>query len=98
MNEKRIVCFLVLLISLQSWSQTYQKTQYGIKTKVKTTEIELQFYSPQIVRIIKLPSGAAASNKSLAVIASPQKLPLAVTTQNNELIVSSPSLQVKINR
>jgi alpha-D-xyloside xylohydrolase len=100
MNKKRIISLLVLLISLHltGWSQTYQKTGYGIKTKVKTTDIELQFYSPQIVRIVKLPSGAAASNKSLAVIASPQKLPLAISTQNNELIVSSPSLQVKINQ
>ena len=100
MNKKRITSLLVLLISLHttSWSQTYQKTENGLKTSVQSIDVEVQFYSPQIVRIIKQPSGASVKNKSLAVIASPQKLPLTITRQKNELKVSSGPLQVTINQ
>jgi alpha-D-xyloside xylohydrolase len=98
--NKRIILFSLLLTGLYNtvWSQTYRKTEYGIKTSIRSIDIEVQFYSPQIVRIIKLPAGATVSNKSLAVIASPQKCTLAVTTQNNELIVRSSALAVKINQ
>jgi alpha-D-xyloside xylohydrolase len=98
--NKRIVFFSLLLTSfhITGWSQTYKKTEYGIKTNVQSIDLELQFYSPQIVRIVKHPSGTAVGNKSLAIIASPQKLPLTVTAQNNELIVRSSALVVKIDQ
>jgi alpha-D-xyloside xylohydrolase len=100
MNNKRIIFFSLLLagIHITGWSQTYQKTENGIKTSVRSIDIEVKFYSPQIVRVIKLPSGASVSNRSLSVISSPQKCPLVITTQDNELIVRSSALAVKINQ
>lgn len=98
--NRRIILLSVLLISIHisGWSQTYQRTENGIKTNIQSLNVEVQFYSPQIVRIVKQPSGTAVMQKSLSVIASPQKNTLSITTLNNELIVSSSSLQVKINR
>jgi alpha-D-xyloside xylohydrolase len=100
MNRKGIIALLVLMASIHttSWSQTYQKTENGIKTSVPSMDVEVQFYSPQIVRIIKQPAGRSVKINSLAVIASPQKLPLAITTQKNELKVSSGPLQVTIDQ
>lgn len=100
MANKKIIFFALLLtgIHITSWSQTYRQTETGIKTSIQSIDIEVQFYSPQIIRIIKGPSGVPLKKKSLSVIAAPQKLPLTITTQGNELIVSSSSLQVKINR
>src|SRR5687767_5901980 len=98
--NKRIILFSLLLISLHTtgWSQLYRKTDNGVKTRIQSIDVEVQFFSPQIVRIIKLPAGAAVKNKSLAVIALPQKLPLAITAQKNELKVNSGSLQVTIDQ
>jgi alpha-D-xyloside xylohydrolase len=98
MNNRRIFFFSFLLLPVIAWSQTYQKTENGIKTSIRGTDVAIQFYAPQIVRIVKLPAGATAKNKSLAVIASPQKGPLTIADQKNELIVSSRSLQVKLDR
>jgi alpha-D-xyloside xylohydrolase len=98
--NKKIFFFPILLTGLQitASAQTYRKTETGIKTSIQAIDLEVQFFSPQIVRIIKQPAGASAGNKSLAVIAAPQKLPLAVTSQNNELIVRSSVVQVKIDQ
>src|SRR5688500_214965 len=98
--NKRIIIFSLLLtgITTTAWSQTYRKTENGIKTSIQSIDVEVQFFSPQTVRIIKLPSGTAVKTKSLAVIATTQKLPVTVATKNNEMIVSSRSLQVKIDQ
>lgn len=100
MINKRIIFFSLLLTGLHTigWSQAYQKTSNGVKTSVGTIDVEVQFFSPQIVRVVKLPAGASVKTKSLSVIATPEKCTLAVTTQNHDLVVSSSSLQVTINR
>jgi len=96
--NNRIIFFSLLLLGNTAWSQTYQRTPNGIKARLQAIEVEVQFFTPQIVRIIKLPAGTTAKDTSLSVIALPQKEPLTVADQKNELIVSSPSLQVKLNR
>src|SRR5690242_20428962 len=96
--NNRTILFSLLLLGNTAWSQSYQKTDNGIRAKIQGIDVEVQFYTPQIVRIIKLPSGSATREKSLAVIATPQKLQLAVADQKDELMVSSQVLQVKLNR
>jgi alpha-D-xyloside xylohydrolase len=100
MNDKRIIVLLVLLIGIPviAWCQAYQKTATGVKTSIGAIELEVQFFSPQIVRVIKLPAGASVKTKSLSVIAAPEKCNPVVRSLNNELIVSSSALQVTINR
>src|SRR5689334_11192660 len=96
MNYKRIIFFFLLPVT--SFAQTYQRTPNGIKARIQAIDVEVQFYSPQIVRIIKLPAGTTAKEKSLSVIASPQKLALTIGDQKNEWVISSQALQVKLNR
>ena len=98
MNFKRIIV-LAMLASLQTtgWSQVFRQTENGIKARIQAIDVEVQFFSPEIVRIIKLPAGGSVQ-KSLSVIAAPQKLPVKISTQKNEWIVSSSALQVTINR
>ncbi|MCS3795134.1 glycoside hydrolase family 31 protein [Niastella sp. OAS944] len=99
MNNKGIILLPLLLFSLHtSFSQVYQRTSNGIKARIQAIDVEVQFYSPQIVRIIKLPIGTTTKQKSLSVIASPQKLALTIADQKNEWVISSQALQVKLNR
>jgi alpha-D-xyloside xylohydrolase len=98
MNNRRIIFFSLLLLPTIAFSQSYQRTPNGIKARMQAIDVEVQFYTPQIVRIIKLPAGATAKDKSLSVIASPQTGALTIADQKNELIISSPLLQVKLNR
>lgn len=98
MNNRRIIFFTFLLLPTIVFSQSYQRTPNGIKARIQAIDVEVQFYSPQIIRIIKLPAGTIAKQKSLSVIASPQKLALTITDQKNEWVVSSQAVQVKLNR
>jgi alpha-D-xyloside xylohydrolase len=99
MIMKRVGVFLLvaMIISSGSYGQSYSRTDLGIKSSVGTTGIEIQFYSPSIVRVLKWPEGKSFSKESLSVIMTPQKTDLDVRQKGNELIVRSKNLIVSLN-
>ena len=96
---KRIftLLFLVVAMSAGSLAQSYQKTDLGIKTEINAIRIEIQFYSPSIVRVLKTPQGNIYSKESLSVIKTPQKTTVAIQRKGDVLSVSSPILKVNLN-
>jgi alpha-D-xyloside xylohydrolase len=96
MNKRSLLLlsFLTAFIS-QTFSQSYQPTAGGIKTKTGGLNIELRFYTPKIVRIIKSPD-AITSSTSLSVIASPQKVITRISTNDRYTQISSNAISVKI--
>lgn len=54
-----------------AWAQDYQKTAYGVKATVNAVDVEVQFFTPSVVRILKSPHGESFEKKSLSVVASP---------------------------
>ena len=76
MNLRNIVRTVTLSLSLlagTAYSQSYQKTDKGIKTEICDIDIELQFYTPAIIRIIKTPNGVKPSDSSFSVIKTPEE-------------------------
>jgi alpha-D-xyloside xylohydrolase len=72
--NKRCLVFAFLVMGLCSvWAQSYQKTELGVKTSANSTAIEIQVYSPSIVRVLKSPEGKPFKKESLSVIKTPQK-------------------------
>jgi len=90
----RQLIFLALVISLagSAKSQQYQKTELGIKTVINSIGIEIQFYNPSIVRIIKWPEGRSFTKESLSVIKSPEKTSFTVRQSGNILSLRSSEL------
>lgn len=88
---------VALIISTCIYGQSYSRTDLGIKSSVGATGIEIQFYSPSIVRILKWPEGKSFSKESLSVIMTPQKTDLGVRQKGNDLIVRSKNLLVSLN-
>lgn len=78
-------------------AQVYKVTELGIKTEINAVDVELQFYDPSIVRVLKSPVGSVFVKKSLSVVKSPKKLSLRTQQQGDELIVKSKSLEVILN-
>lgn len=76
------------------WGQHYQKTATGVKTNLQSMDIEIKFYSPSIVRILKSPQGIAFSKESLSVIKRPENI--VVTTIDNKDVVSVSSTLLKV--
>ncbi len=89
--------FLVLIIQAAGQSQPFQKTNSGITTTINSIEIEIQFYSPSVVRIIKWPEGITYKKESLSVVMVPQKTTFNVIREESELILKSDKISVNLN-
>ena len=86
-----LCCFF---ISTQLIAQSYKKTNLGIKTTTQSMTVEIQFYSPTIVRVLKVPEGVPSTKTSLSVIKSPEKTDLKITDDGKIVTISSNSIKV----
>jgi alpha-D-xyloside xylohydrolase len=91
-----LLIFPVTFIS-NSLAQSYQRTGTGVKANIQSMDIEVQFYSPQIVRVLKQPEGTILKKESLSVIKKPQETGLDVSGQNGIVTLKSSSVLVKLN-
>ena len=86
-----------LFASVNSRAQTWQKTSGGIKTVIDKVAIEIEFYNPSTVRIIKSPEGNSFIKKSLSVIKAPGKTNLNIRQRSDVLSLKSDSVLIKLN-
>ena len=94
------ICLSLVLIVLffsNARAESYQKTDLGIKSVIKSVGIEIQFYSPSTVRILKWPDGEDFTKKSLSVIKTPQKTNFSVKQHGDELSLKSEKIVVVVN-
>ena len=70
----------------------------GLKRTINNTEVEIKFYSPEIVRIIKSSVGNSVEKKSLSVIKESEGVPVKIDENNNEITLSSSSIVVHVNK
>ena len=86
MNKKLlIVASLVIAMVVTAEAQTYEKTDLGVKSIIDSIEVEIQFYGPSTVRILKSPEGRTFTKKSLSVIEAPQKTAFRIEHEGDEL-------------
>jgi len=98
MNTKLITTLLFIqLIASVTLAQAHQKTDLGIKTVINNVVVEIQFYNPSIVRVLKSPQGKAFTKKSLSVIYLPQRTVFSVIKSGQLLTLNSDSLSVNLN-
>lgn len=93
---KAILVFAVVCPVICS-AQTYQSTALGTKAVVNSQAIEIQFYSPDIVRITKTPSGQVFKQASLSVIKKPGQTPLKLSKRGETLDIASSKLKVTLD-
>ena len=98
MNNKLFVFILFVFTLVNHCSaQTYQKTDLGAKSIINSIEVEIQFYNPSTVRILKSPEGKTFTKKSLSVVATPQKTDISINQKGDELLLISKNIQVDLN-
>lgn len=88
---------MLLFLAVQTFAQDFQKTKLGVKANVQFMDIEIQFFSPTIVRVIKFPEGSSPKKQSLSVIKNPEQTALSVNEESNIVNLKSASLQVMLN-
>lgn len=83
------------LSTLPVEAQTFRQTKQGITGATQGMDIEIQFVSPEIVRVVKAPEGRSFTKKSLSVVKSPESL--AVTTEKKGETVSLKSNAIRVD-
>lgn len=93
----RVLVVLFVLASVNSQAQDFQKTDYGIKSVINAIEVEIQFYNPSTIRVLKSPQGRPYTKKSLSVVESPQNTTMSIKQSGDELVLTSSMIQVNLN-
>ncbi|MDE6572539.1 MAG: DUF4968 domain-containing protein, partial [Duncaniella sp.] len=70
---------------------------HGIATEVNGNEVQLQFYTPSTVRVIKNPVDAKAEKQSLSVVSTPQNVKFNARRSGKYIVVKSDSLTVSLD-
>ncbi len=91
------ITFSMLAVPLTSDAQGYQKTATGAKATINGTTTEIQFFGPEIVRIVKVPDGKSFNKESLSVIKKPENISVTLKQKGDELNLSSGKLIVMLN-
>lgn len=98
--RKSLLILALCSLPIFVWSQKYQETENGIKTSIndKKIDVEVQWFTPNSLRILKTPLGKTVEKKSLSVIAKPNKSGVKIaTSDNSRIVMKSPVLTVTIN-
>jgi len=91
-----IVLFAIVLTG-STGAQMVQKTDLGVKCTVNSINMEIQFYKPSIIRILKSPEGSTFDKKSLSVIMIPQKADFDMKQTGDALFLQNRNIQVILN-
>ena len=96
MKKINFVVFL-LVLSLGASAQSYQKTNLGIKAQINATDVEIQFFGPSTVRVLKSPVGKIFTKESLSVIKKPETTKMAIHQQGDVVSLKSNQLKVDVD-
>lgn len=97
MKLKKKLLLLLLLCSTTIMAQDYQRTATGLKATVNSVDVEVQFYDPSTVRIIKSPKDWKYTKESLSVIAQPSIVKFSVVSKGDVVILKSNAIEVDLN-
>ncbi|MDH6312915.1 alpha-D-xyloside xylohydrolase [Parabacteroides sp. PFB2-10] len=92
----RLLLFFLLCSGMLN-AQGYEKTSSGVKATVNGTDVEIQFYNPSTVRIMKAPTGWSYKKESLSVIEKPQAVELKVSQSGQAVWMRSQTMIVGLN-
>jgi len=97
MRKINLMLSLLIVFAIGSQAQSYQKTDLGVKAKINSTDVEIQFFSPTTVRILKSPVGKPFKKESLTVIKKPQATKLAISQQGDVISLKSEKMKVNVD-
>jgi len=98
MSKKIFISILFTVVFFgNSKSQIFQKTDWGINTTTDSFVVDIQFYSPSIVRIVKSPKDRSFTKESLSVIKKSEKTSFSVTQKADVLTLKTQSISVSVH-
>lgn len=98
--RKSIKLLTLCLLPALACAQDYEQTETGIRTAVNggSVNLEVQWFTPRSVRILKTPQGKDVKKQSLSVIAEPQNPGIKISTDKGDNVtMRSKELSVTVN-
>ncbi|CAD0002420.1 glycoside hydrolase family 31 protein [Flavobacterium chungangense] len=96
-SNRLIVTFVLYFIIADVNAQAIEKTTQGVKFTSQGMDIQIEFYSNNIVRVYKSPSGISYNKKSLSVVKLPENVPVKFNEKGEITLLESNNLKVQIN-
>lgn len=90
-----LLCICVQIAPL--WGQSVQRTPQGVKVETGATCIELECFSPSIIRVKKYPAGSVPKKQSLSVIMQPEKVKYKLKESDGQVSLATSKLNVKLD-
>lgn len=88
-----VLCAIVMKME----AQEYQQIPNGLKSRINDIDIVIEFYSPEIVRVLKSPGEKTFKKESYSVTKIPDTVELKTTMDKDEIIILSSKLNVHLN-
>lgn len=97
MRKQVGILTLIFLWSVAAMAQTLEKTDAGIKAITQSVDVQIQFYAPSVVRIVKSPANHTFTKESYSVISQPQVVKLTTQQDGTIVRVKSNALTVELD-
>lgn len=88
---------IIIAAAMSTASQSWETTPHGLKVRLDSVDVELAFFTPSTVRVIKTPAGKNLTEESLSIIAKPGFKPSGVERNGKKLTVKSPEMAVTLD-
>lgn len=96
--EKRIFLTLLFIAGVYSViAQSFEKTLWGVKANIQSMNVEIQFYSPKTVRVIKYPENIALTKQSLSIIKELEIVNFQMQKDGDVVCLVSDNLAITLN-
>ncbi|WP_442795675.1 TIM-barrel domain-containing protein [Pelobium manganitolerans] len=83
--------------SFSAKAQNYTNVPNGLQLSTKDMLVKIQFYGPEVVRIVKYPLGKTFNKESLSVIQTPVKTSFSTAQNGNQLTLKTKQLTVAVS-
>ena len=87
----------ILFFSTFTYSQQFSKTANGVNSLIDGINVNLEFYSPEIVRITKYPEEKQFIKTSLSVIKKTEQTEIQYEKTDNSIFLTSSKLKIELN-
>ncbi len=98
--RRSIIIMALCLLTSWTWAQEFQKTSSGIKTAIsgKQTDIEIQWFGPNTLRVLKTPQGKSVKKESLSTMPDAPPIAFIKASQQAKKKVFTDSDNCKMGR
>jgi alpha-D-xyloside xylohydrolase len=96
--KKKVIIFIgSILASVCLMAQTPQNTGKGYQTTSNAVELEIRFFNPSTVRVLKSPQGWKYTKESLSVVEQPQNVSVKTSQSGDVVSLKSSKMEVRLN-